>query len=65
MWDFESKECLKTLTFKSRVNCVKKAADNKIICGFDGTIQILDIESGECLVTINEHIDYVEGILLI
>ena len=64
MWDFESNECLKTLTFTSRVNCVKKAANNKIICGFfDETIKIKDIESGECLVKINEN--FVRAILLI
>ena len=66
MWDFESNECLKTFSFTCEVTCVKKVNKNKLICGFDnGTINILDSESGECLFIINEHSDTIEKILLV
>jgi WD40 repeat protein len=64
LWDFESNKCSKTFSFTCEVTCNKKAPNNKLICGLrDNTINILNIESGECIATINEHFDIVESIL--
>jgi WD40 repeat protein len=66
LWGFESNECLKTFSLTSSVLSVIKAPNNKIICGFfDGTIKILDIESGKCLVTIKEHFEAIQNLKLI
>lgn len=63
---FESNECLKKFSHTSSVSSVIKAPNNKFICGLmDGTMQVLDTESGECLVTIKEYFEAIQNLKLI
>ena len=66
--NFESGKYVKNISLDhdSSPYCLKQASYNKVIVGFnDGIIKIIDIESGTCLKTINEHSNRVNHILMI